>query len=112
MAKHGWVSETSSIGAVSYIPVQVWQQVPRQRQFRAVWYKDTVHLALPRFNHLPASKFLHLVPPQAIQILPNGLLELSQPVYDSVFSKYLPQTASITIAVNNLVATLRKRKET
>ncbi|KAJ3549902.1 hypothetical protein NMY22_g709 [Coprinellus aureogranulatus] len=110
-AKHGWVSEASSIGAVSYIPVQVWRQMPHQRRFRAVWYEKTIHLALPRFQHLPSSRFLLYIPSQSVQVLPSGILELTQAFYDVEFMKYHQQTAAIAACVERLIAQLRKRNE-
>lgn len=109
VAKHGWVAEAVSIGAVSYIPIQVWQQVPQRRHFCPVWHEKTQHLALPRFNHLPSSRFLLHIPPQFIRKLPNGSLEMNQAFYEAEFLKFSGQLPAIIAAVNDLVATLRKR---
>jgi hypothetical protein len=108
--KHGWVSTATSIGTVSYIPVQIWQQFPRQCQFRVVWHAPTLHLGLPMFNHLPCLRFLLYIPPQSVRVLSSGMLELTQAFYEKVYMDYLAQQAAIVVAVDWLIKKSRKKK--
>ncbi|KAF6761398.1 hypothetical protein DFP72DRAFT_804371 [Ephemerocybe angulata] len=103
-AKHAWVSEAASIGGLSYIPVQVWQQIPKRRQFRSVWH--TPELALPRFAHLPAVQFLHYIPQQSVRTLSNGILEIGQ-AFETIYMKFYPHQSEIMTAVVKLAKALR-----
>ncbi|KAF8900114.1 hypothetical protein CPB84DRAFT_1779328 [Gymnopilus junonius] len=108
-AKHGWVSEAGSIGAVSYLPAQVWCQ-HRQRNFKALW-GAMARLQLPRFAHLPTGAFLYFVPGNCINLVSNGMyLELSLAFYNEVFTKLVQQKVSIVAAVKSLTSTRQKKK--
>jgi len=64
--KHCWVSDSSSISANSYVPVQVFEHMHSQ-QFRAV-HQALQYLQVKRFTLLPAHSFLCTLDtaPQAI----------------------------------------------
>ncbi|TFY80575.1 hypothetical protein EWM64_g3442 [Hericium alpestre] len=107
-AKHGWVSTSSSIAAISYLPVQVWQR-GRQRQFRATHGK-CLSLGIPRFNHLPAAAFLCLLPTTSIRILPgkSNNVELLPGVFEEIYNKLSADKARLILAVRNLLKPSRR----
>jgi hypothetical protein len=104
VAKHSWVSEATSIGAVSYIPVKLWQQIPHQPLFRSAWYRSTLDTSLPRFHHLLPSRFLLDVLSSSRQILANGMMELSKSFFDNIFLKISSQKPAIINGVRDLTA--------
>ncbi|KDR83159.1 hypothetical protein GALMADRAFT_206799 [Galerina marginata CBS 339.88] len=106
-AKHGWVSEASSVGSVSYLPSQIWAQ-NRGRNFKAHW-GSTSHMRLPRFAHLPAAAFLYFIPSSAIRLINDAFLELNAKFYDDVFTNLTSQKPLIVVAVKNLLKTRRKK---
>ncbi|KAJ7590371.1 hypothetical protein C8J56DRAFT_719844, partial [Mycena floridula] len=55
-AKHSWVPLIDTIGASSYISVQVFQHT--RRQVFKTNHSDYATLGLLRFAHLPAAAFL------------------------------------------------------
>ncbi|KAJ2926854.1 hypothetical protein H1R20_g10233, partial [Candolleomyces eurysporus] len=110
-AKHSWVSETTSIGSVSYMPVKLWQQIPGgpdQCVFRSIWHPSIINL--PRFNHLKLSQFLLLLPAHVLRNLPNAMIELDRQFFEAVLLKYFTQKPAITKAVKDLVARRRSKK--
>ncbi|KAF8959326.1 hypothetical protein BDZ97DRAFT_1923016 [Flammula alnicola] len=109
-AKHGLVSESSSVGSVSYLPIQIWQH-HRQQRFRAAC-GATRKLNLPRYAHLPAAAFLYFIPDGSIKVLEEGaMIELAAKFFDEIYIKLFRQKVKITLAVKKLLVT-RKKKNT
>lgn len=107
-AKHGLVFEATSVGGVSYLPVQIWQY-HRQHKFIAEC-GATRKLRLPCYAHLPAAAFLYLIPKGSVRALDDGaFLELTPRFFDDVYAKLARQKVKITAAVGTLLA-VRKKK--
>lgn len=106
-AYHSWISESDSVGSVSYLPIQVWQH-HRQRMFR-VSCGPTMRLNVPRYAHLPAAAFLHYIPTQSIRLVNNGdFIELAAKFFDDVYSKLDVQKELVVAAVKRLLVTRKK----
>ncbi|KAF4603080.1 hypothetical protein EYR38_003485 [Pleurotus pulmonarius] len=94
-AKHNWTPEANTIGAVSYLIMQVWEQMPgRPMIFRSNWHKATSHLELPRFMHLHAIHFIYWLPCRAaimkvsddrlkIELTSHGFERIYKPLFDA-----------------------------
>ncbi|KAF8978471.1 hypothetical protein BDQ17DRAFT_1187025, partial [Cyathus striatus] len=68
--KHNWVSSSNNIAALSYIGLQVWQQVrPGHRHFHGIFGPAT-HLTVPQFVHIPSATFLCQISASSVQVLP------------------------------------------
>jgi hypothetical protein len=81
-AKHSWTSSTTSIGAISYLPVQCYQHT-QQRQFRAL---ECAVTQTTQFTHLPSLAFLCIVPQGMIhQSASSHFLELHEGPFQSIF---------------------------
>ncbi|KAG5640515.1 hypothetical protein DXG03_008231 [Asterophora parasitica] len=72
--KHAWVSHTSNIAAVSYLPVQLFENMLGS-QFRAIHTGQKLHVK--RFHLSPSSAFLSVVD-VAPTTTENGGLKVSQ----------------------------------
>jgi hypothetical protein len=106
VAKHGLVFESSSIGSVSYIPMQIWKH-HHQSKFRAAC-GPTRKLNLPRYAHVPAAAFLHIIPNTMVKEAEGGeFLELSRLFNEDVYVKLSREKAKIMEAVRKLVGTRR-----
>ncbi|KAF8193695.1 hypothetical protein BJ912DRAFT_848156 [Pholiota molesta] len=105
VAKHGWVSEVTSVGFISYLSVQIWKQTARnQRFFRAIWHPKLKQHGLPRFAHLPAAAFLLHLPPSSFRSHNNeAALELVPSFFESIFMKMLVQDKQVLDAVKCLL---------
>ncbi|KAF8992472.1 hypothetical protein BDQ17DRAFT_205889 [Cyathus striatus] len=56
--KHNWVSSSNNFAALSYIGLQVWQQVrPGHRHFHGI-FGPAAHLTVSQFVHIPSAAFL------------------------------------------------------
>jgi hypothetical protein len=90
-AAHAWQEETRSIGAISYLGVQVFEPAFRSR-FRAI-HSDATALQLYTFAHLSSDFFLRILP--GSQTLSQDLrtLELNISAYEiyDAYSRYLLQ---------------------
>lgn len=102
-AKHGWVSETSSIGAESYLP----------RRFGAKSAGGaTSRMQLSRFAHLHAAAFLHYIPAKCINVISNGAhVKLASNFYNDVLAKLVRQKVLIVVAVKSSTARRRKNSK-
>ncbi|TFY79252.1 hypothetical protein EWM64_g4765 [Hericium alpestre] len=107
-AKHSWISTSSSIAAISYLPVQVWQH-GHQRQFRAMHGK-CLPLRIPRFAHLLAAAFLCLVPTKSIRTLPGASnnMELLAGAFEDIYIKLSADKPQLVLAVRDLLRPSRR----
>ncbi|TFY52047.1 hypothetical protein EVG20_g10728 [Dentipellis fragilis] len=111
--KHGWVSYSTSIGAVSYIVAQVWQHAGNRRRQFMTYHGKTKELCLLRYAHFPAFSFLYLLPHHSITSPPmnnNTFVEMSGPMFDKVYSKMLAEKGAIMRAVHALLHPPKTRK--
>lgn len=112
VARHGWVPEATSVGAISYVGMQTWAEIPRRlgsQLFRSNSQKATSHLELPRFTHLPAACFLYYIPSANIKLGENALkLELATQFFETV---YQPLAGLKPLILKGIKA-LASRKET
>jgi hypothetical protein len=101
--KHGWVSETSSIGAESYLP----------RRFGVKSTGGaTSRMQLPRFAHLHAAAFLHYIPAKCINVISNGAhVELASNSYNDVLAKLVRQKVLIVVAIKSSTARRKNSKD-
>lgn len=103
-ARHGLVESASSIGLLSYIPVQLWQY-HRLRKFKA-HFGDTGRLNVCRYAHLSAAQFLYMIPTNHISCLGHGstvLLELDTQIFEKIWSQLLVDKSLIQNAVKKLL---------
>ncbi|KDQ60091.1 hypothetical protein JAAARDRAFT_45943 [Jaapia argillacea MUCL 33604] len=110
--KHAWVSSSSTIGAISYLAVQLWHQSHASpRQFRGV-HGNLSAAGLIRFAHLPPGSFLSIIPdPSASVNVKDGgrILDLTAACYATLFSKLLEEKAALVTAVKKLNNPRRKK---
>jgi len=101
-ARHAWTDSAKSIGALSYIAVQCFEQIPsRQRRFLAMECAAT-HTTL--FALLPSSMFLCVVPQGSFHWpSPNHPIELNQGPFDDIFQALLMEKDVVSKAVQGLL---------
>ncbi|KAF9558404.1 hypothetical protein CPC08DRAFT_559343 [Agrocybe pediades] len=110
-AKHCLVFETSSIGSLSYISVQIWQ-FHRQKRFRAQCCQ-TAKLNSPRFAHLPAAACLYLIPNTCVKDVNNAeYLELSEALFRDVYTPIASQKPALIRVVKKLLETGKGKGKT
>jgi len=107
-ATHAWIAETNSIGELSYIVLQVYEQTLRA-QFRAIPNTASFVFAL-KYTQLPASGF-HCRLPHRPRLLPGatGHMELSGDSLDR-FQRLIREIASLRKAVKSPSSNRRKGK--
>ncbi|KAF5331103.1 hypothetical protein D9619_006031 [Psilocybe cf. subviscida] len=109
-ARHNHVESSASIGAVSYIPAQLWQ-FHRMQRFRSVFGK-TGRMNLPLYGHVPAASFLYLLPDSSIRVIgdgPTAQLDLEKTMFDDVWSKLSARKEQLHIGIEKLTESLKKK---
>jgi hypothetical protein len=106
--KHGWVQEVSSIAAVSYTPVQIFENLIG-RHFRAVPQALT-WLQVNQFALMPSSSFLCVLDEAPWRIMESQNVQVS--ALDSArFDKLARQKQQIILAIKMINSRPHKGKE-
>ena len=105
---HCWVPEVSSITAVSYVPVQLFEHVIG-RQFRAVPQALTL-LQVKQFTLLPAASFLCVLDDTPWNIMETQNLQISA-ADTARFDRLTKHTQNIISVLKNINSKPRKGKE-
>ena len=105
---HCWVPEISSIAAISYAPVQIFEHFIGH-QVRAVPQKMTL-LQVKQFALLPATAILCVLETAPWRIMESENLQISVSDTDR-FDKLARQTQNIKSAIKNMNSRPRKGKE-
>jgi hypothetical protein len=110
VATHSWQSDTRSIGAVSYLVMQLYEYA-HHRTFRAVHQRNAT-LQVFVFAHLPADHYLRLLPGKP-QLAPDGrTLNIDEDAI-RVFTELRAKERQVLLAVQALrAARKRARKQT
>ncbi|KAG7096508.1 hypothetical protein E1B28_003937 [Marasmius oreades] len=108
--KHAWTPESGNIGSLSYIVLQVWQQVrPNARRFTAS-FGSTTHLSIPQFSHLPSSAFLHRIPESSVHPA-SSYLDLEPKFFDDVFVEIYRAKSTVVQAFRRLQRPTKKGED-
>ncbi|KAE9388911.1 hypothetical protein BT96DRAFT_1025259 [Gymnopus androsaceus JB14] len=99
---HSWVSNAESIGAPSFISVQIYESHGRGRIFNTVHrkYATAVGIGLRRYSHVPSNAFLLLLSHAEITEIQNGL-RVSESVW-KIYEKLSGELEGISKAISSL----------
>ncbi|KAI0263298.1 hypothetical protein BC834DRAFT_327661 [Gloeopeniophorella convolvens] len=84
--RHGWTDKATSVGSLSYIVVQLWEQSRQRTQFKNL-HAPTTKLGVPRFAHLSANNFLYTLPAGFTSRTDRGALQVNATFITDVFDK-------------------------
>lgn len=105
---HSWVAEASSVAAISYIPVQIFEHVIG-RHFRAI-PQTLTWLQVKQFTLLPASAFLCVLDSAPWRIMETQNFQVS--VTDSTrYDKLVKQEQKIILILKSINSRRRKGAE-
>ena len=108
VAAHSWQSDTRSIGAVSYLAIQVYEYA-HHRTFRAVHQRNAA-LQVFTFGHLPSDHFLRLLPGQP-QLAPDGRTLTVDEEAIRVFTELRGKEKQVHLAVKALAGARRNARK-
>ncbi|KAH7920497.1 hypothetical protein BV22DRAFT_1073830 [Leucogyrophana mollusca] len=104
-APHSWQHEVKSIGAVSYLAMQVYEYAFLQ-QFRAV-HHEVAKLQAFTFTHLPSDQFLWRLH-GSVSLTPDGrMLDIGEAAFD-VYSQLRNRLPALLTAAKSLSGAQRK----
>ena len=106
-ARHSWTSLTTSIGALSYLAVQCYQNT-WQSQF---WAMECVVTRTTRFTLLSSLAFLCIVPQGMVhRSTSNHFIELHPGSFEDIFKRVYSEKNVVLVAVRGLLKPPRANK--
>ncbi|EIW58922.1 uncharacterized protein TRAVEDRAFT_107681, partial [Trametes versicolor FP-101664 SS1] len=104
---HAWQTNSSNIGLVSYVLVQIYESTLPGR-FRAI-HGDLAFLQVSRFVHLPSDQFLLRLDPSSTLLGPDArMLELDSASY-RIFQTLESAIQKLATSIKTLNSAKRKK---
>ncbi|KAG9219609.1 hypothetical protein CCMSSC00406_0008184 [Pleurotus cornucopiae] len=97
-SRHLWVSNTSSVGTISWISMQLWVPLSSPNTF-----KSSVQSGLPKYGLVHSMVFLYALMPKVITLREDGLMKLDTTIYNSVFRPLNIKEGAVVQAVKALM---------
>lgn len=109
-ARHAWTSNASSIGALSYIAVQCYEQIQSRQPPYPFRLMECVATRTRRFNLLPALAFLYLVPLSSLEHVPStDIIKIRPGPFGEIFQELISKQGAVIESVRALLGPARRR---
>ncbi|KAJ8694295.1 Methionine--tRNA ligase, mitochondrial [Pleurotus ostreatus] len=103
-SKHSWVSNTASVGTISWISMQLWTPLSSPNSF-----KSLTQAGLPKYRLVHSKAFLYALMAKTITLREDSSIKLDVTIFNSVFRPLNMREGLVSQAVKTLMG--RKHTE-